>query len=205
MVVPYAEELATLMPVHEVRMRRDFTQLLTLVRAHALLHQCSRSRDPEGRITATISDYAAVHDIVQPIFAASLSAGLTPHVRETVLAVAALVVGPGATVTVSQVAERLGLTPAGAWYRIQVALNGRWLVNDETRKRQPAKLRVGEPMPKAPRLPSPNEVIETLKRTPEAVTEQEDARFNERFNQGNEGVQTEDPDDDARDAMREGA
>ena len=90
-------------------------------------------------------------------------------------------------------------------FRSQVALNGRWLVNDETRKRQPAKLRVGEPMPEAPRLPSPNEVIETLKRMPEAVTEQADARFSERFNDGNEGMQTEDPDDVARDALQAGA
>jgi len=76
-VVPFARELAGLVPVHEVRMRRDFTQLLTLIRAHALLHSGSGSGDDHGRIVATLDDYAVVYDIVQPVFAASLSAGLT--------------------------------------------------------------------------------------------------------------------------------
>jgi hypothetical protein len=40
-----------------VRQRRDFGQLLTLVRVHALLHRSSRECDAEGRIVATLEDY----------------------------------------------------------------------------------------------------------------------------------------------------
>jgi hypothetical protein len=201
-VVPFAAILADLLPNHEVRVRRDFTQLLTLVRAHALLHQHYRVRDDAKRVVADLADYDAVATIVGPVFQATLSAGLTKEVRATVQAVQALV-APGATVTVSatDVAKQLGLSPAAAWYRVQKALKGRWLVNDETRKRQQAKLRLGDPLPPSVGLPTLMEIVETLKRTSEPWATQALARFNERFNREGEPVET-DPDEAMRDALR---
>ena len=46
--VPYAEKLAGLIPPVSTRLRRDFTVLLMLIQAHALLHQANRDRDGEG-------------------------------------------------------------------------------------------------------------------------------------------------------------
>jgi hypothetical protein len=37
--IPYAKRLAQVVPVDQVRMRHDFTQLLTLIQAHAVLYQ----------------------------------------------------------------------------------------------------------------------------------------------------------------------
>jgi hypothetical protein len=51
--IPYARDLAALIPPVAVRLRRDFGALLNLIRAHAILHQASRERDAEGRIIAT--------------------------------------------------------------------------------------------------------------------------------------------------------
>ena len=48
---------------------RDFGALLTLIRSHALLHQASRSRDQNGRVVATLDDYAVVHDLVADLLA----------------------------------------------------------------------------------------------------------------------------------------
>ena len=62
--IPYAKILADLIPPVAVRLRRDFGALLNLIRAHALLHQATRERDAEGRIVATIEDYAAVRELV---------------------------------------------------------------------------------------------------------------------------------------------
>jgi hypothetical protein len=56
--VPYAGELAATIPPVAVRLRRDFGALLSLIRAHAILHQASRERDSEGRILAALEDYA---------------------------------------------------------------------------------------------------------------------------------------------------
>jgi len=65
--IPYAKALAFLVPPIAVRLRRDFGALLNLIRAHAHLHQASRERDAEGRIVATIEDYAAVRDLVASV------------------------------------------------------------------------------------------------------------------------------------------
>ena len=189
-VVPYAQALADLVPDHEVRMRRDFTQLLTLIRAHALLHQWNRARDKQDRMLATLDDYASVYDIVQPVFSASLSAGLTPEVRATVQAVATLAPGPENTVTVTAIADRLRLSPSATWRRIRGALDGRWLVNDETRKYQPAKIRLGEPMPDTPGLPTLAELVQTCKRTPQALDDSGDGRLHDRLHAGGSGTQT---------------
>ncbi len=49
-VVPFAADLAETFPHDRVRARRDFQRTVNLVRACALLHQESRTRDPQGRI-----------------------------------------------------------------------------------------------------------------------------------------------------------
>ncbi len=48
--VPFAADLAETIPPVAVRMRRDFSTVKNLVKAHALLHQATRSRDERGRI-----------------------------------------------------------------------------------------------------------------------------------------------------------
>jgi hypothetical protein len=52
--VPYAGELAAMVPPVAVRLRRDFGALLNLIRAHTILHQASQERDADGRIVATL-------------------------------------------------------------------------------------------------------------------------------------------------------
>src|SRR5262249_19036514 len=46
--IPFARELAGLIPPVAVRLRRDFPTVLALIEAHALLHQQSRERNAEG-------------------------------------------------------------------------------------------------------------------------------------------------------------
>ena len=62
-LVPYAERLDY--PARTTKDRRDNQKLLTLIQAHALLHQRSRERDGEGRLLATVADYAAIHALVE--------------------------------------------------------------------------------------------------------------------------------------------
>jgi hypothetical protein len=160
-VVPFAIALAFLIQSREVRMRRDFTQLLTLIQTHAMLHQCTRDRDADGRIIATISDYTAIRDLVAPVFAGSVSSGVTDQVRAAVTAVATMTQHQGDEVTVSALADDLGLSPSGAWYRVRRALAGGWLINLERRPHHPARLEVGDPLPEdLPVLPEPEQVLE---------------------------------------------
>jgi hypothetical protein len=89
-VIPFAEQLADRVLALAVRQRRDFGALLTLIRAHALLHRASRDRNAAGAIVATIQDYAVVRELVAELFAEGIEATVSATVRETVDAVAAL-------------------------------------------------------------------------------------------------------------------
>ena len=55
------------------------------------------------------------------------------------------------------IAKELGLEPSSAWRRVKQALDADFLINDEVRSRQPAKLHPGEPMPaETSALPHPD-------------------------------------------------
>jgi hypothetical protein len=62
--IPFAKVLAEKVPPVSVRLRRDFAAVLSLIKAHAILHQASRDRDDKGRIVATVDDYAIVRELV---------------------------------------------------------------------------------------------------------------------------------------------
>ncbi len=160
--IPYAERLGALVPARQVRMRRDFPQLLTLIQAHALLHQRQRARDDHGRIVAARADYDAVYDLAAPVFGAIAAEGVTPAVRETVAAVTQARGVSDEPVRLGQLAEVLGLDKASVSRRVGQAVKGGWLVNDEDRKGRPAKLLLGERLPEErPALPAPAEIFDT--------------------------------------------
>lgn len=85
--IPFVHQLADLVDVHAVRLRRDFGALLALVRIHAPLHQQSRDRNEKGAIVASAQDYAAVHELVQRTFAEANEQSVPTEVRQTVEAV----------------------------------------------------------------------------------------------------------------------
>jgi hypothetical protein len=68
-VIPYAPALAEVVPPVAIRLRRDFKMILTLIRAHTLLHQASRRKDADGRLIAEIADFAAVRELVADLVA----------------------------------------------------------------------------------------------------------------------------------------
>ena len=153
--IPYASALAELVPVSAVRLRRDFGMVLNMIRAHAILHAATRSRDDDGRIIATLHDYATVRDLIAETLAEGLEATVPPTVRETVTTVAALCAlqhvdeekGEIATATVSTVAQALRLDKSAASRRVKVAVDREYLRNLETGRGRPLRLTVGDPMP----------------------------------------------------------
>ena len=67
--IPYLTAVADMMPAIAVRLRRDFSQLKNLIKAHAVLHQTTREEDDTGRIIATLDDYSAVYDLIANVLA----------------------------------------------------------------------------------------------------------------------------------------
>ena len=148
MVLPYAEALSRATPAVAVRQRRDFGQLLMLVKAHALLHRASRGSDTEGRVIARIEDYEAVRELVADLFGEVAGAEVAPAVRETVDAVTKLVAEkPADTVAVVDIAEELKLDKGAASRRVRAAIQAGYLENLEPRKGRRSRIVLGEPLP----------------------------------------------------------
>ena len=82
--VPYAPTLAELIPPVSVRLRRDFPALVTLIKAHALLHAATRQHDSAGRVLATHDDYQAVRGLVSDLVSDAAEATVRDTVRETI-------------------------------------------------------------------------------------------------------------------------
>jgi hypothetical protein len=144
-LIPFAAQLAELTPPTAVRLRRDFRTVLDLIRTHALLHQATRERDPDGRIVAALEDYDIVRELVQDLIAEGVEASVPDTVRETVRVVAELARDEG--VNVAAVAKGLKLEKSSALRRVRQAQDRGYLRNEETRRGHPARLSVGDPLP----------------------------------------------------------
>lgn len=143
-IVPFAKALADLMPQPlNVRLRRDFVQLLSGVKTLALLHQRQRVPAPGGEIVATIEDYGALQELFAPSFAAIAEDLCPPIIRDMVNTI-----GPDEKdVSETELAHRLKVTKQAISPRVRRALKERWLLNDERRRGLPYRLRRGGPMP----------------------------------------------------------
>jgi hypothetical protein len=163
--IPYAVALAEHMPALAVRLRRDFMAVLTLIRAHAILHQATRSRDAEGRIVAETKDYIGVRGLVADLVAEGVEATVPVTVRETVNALGRLLAdNDGAPVSVGPVAQELKLDNSAASRRLRSAINRGYVKNLEDRRGRAGRYVLGEPMPEDLEiLPAP-EVLQPMHR-----------------------------------------
>ena len=146
-VIPYAAELAERIPPVAVRLRRDFGQLLALIRAHAILHQATRDRDAGGQIIATVDDYAVVRELVVDVIAEGIDATVAPIVRETVQAVQRLVGDGREEATLREIAQALALDKSATSRRIAAGVQLGYLRNLEDHKGRPARVCLGDPIP----------------------------------------------------------
>lgn len=146
--LPFARALAEMVPTAAVRMRRDFSMVLSLSKAHALLHRATREIDDQGRIVASIADYAAVRALVEDKLAEGLAATIPPSVRHTVEAVVELSAAGHEPVKLQQLVKRLKLDKSTVWRRVKQALASEFIKDDNAgAKGKPLLLRPGEPMP----------------------------------------------------------
>ncbi len=145
--MPYSGELAALIPPVAVRLRRDFGAVLNLIRAHAILHQASRARDGEGRITATLDDYARVRELVADLVSEGIEATVPATVRDTVEALRRLHAEASEPATIAALAEELELDKSSAWRRVRAAMDRGYVKNLEDRKGRPARLVLGDALP----------------------------------------------------------
>ena len=163
-VIPYAGALAERMGDVAVRLRRDFSVVLSLIKAHAILHQASRERDGERRVVATIADYARVRQLVSGLVSEGVEATVPKTVRETVEAVESVIDGWGKDhATNKAVSKELEIDKAAASRRVRAAVGYGYVKNLEDRKGHPARLVLAEDMPEDQEiLPSSEDLQEQI-------------------------------------------
>ena len=159
-VIPFVRQLASLMPNVATRLRRDFVSVLCLIRSHALLHQETRERDDQGRIIATIADYAAVHGLLDEIVSEAVDASVSAATRETVDAVRSLLDVGTDHVSVKRIADVLEVGRSATYDRIRRALAAGFLVNTAKPHERGLKIALGAEMPAGGEfLPSPEVLV----------------------------------------------
>ena len=163
--IPFADALADRVAAIAVRLRRDFGLLLTMIRAHALLHRAGRDRNMDGMIVATLADYAAIRSLIGDLIADGVDATVPETVRETVeavrtlLNVAAGIVAGDRTVSVREIAVHLKLDRSAASRRVTTAIDRGYLRNLEEKRGRPARIALGDAFPTDTQiLPSPEEL-----------------------------------------------
>jgi hypothetical protein len=146
-LIPFARVLADLIPAVAVRLRRDFPTVLALIEAHALLHQATRKRTPEGAVMATFDDYSAVRELVANLISQGVDATVPKPIRETVIAVSELQSETSLDVSVANLAKKLHLDKSSASRRVSSATAMGYLKNLEDKRGRPARLVTGDPLP----------------------------------------------------------
>ena len=124
-IIPFADILADKIPSDDVRMRRDFKQLLAVIKAIALLNQHHRGRDTGGAIIADLSDYRWARELLLSVFRSIVGGGITDAVRQTVDAVPE----GDAEMSEADLVRKLNLSKSTIHYRVGRALKGGWLTN----------------------------------------------------------------------------
>jgi len=140
--IPYAGYLSGSAAASAIRMRRDFSVLLGMIEASAVLHQASRKRDGYGRIIATATDYDTARDILAEAFAVSSGRKVKDTVRRAVVAVDELG-GEHSDVLVAQVARNLKRDRAHVGRGLREAADLGYLTNRETKPGRAARYRTG--------------------------------------------------------------
>ncbi len=169
-VVPFSIDLAVNVDPSNGRMKRDFPKVLELVKAHALLHQANRECDEEGRVVATLADYAAVYALLALRLAEGQTETLDEGVNEVVAAVSVLSSQHRHRegVSLHAVVEQLGgaeepprINKSTVSRRAQKALEQGYLIAPDRKPGSEHRLRIGKPRGRVrPVLPEPS----TLKR-----------------------------------------
>lgn len=139
--------MSKLVDPRALRIRRDITKIFSLIKAHAIIHQCSRKKDSDGFILASIRDYSAVYKLVSDTISSEVEASVPKTVRETVNAVENIISGNSESVTLAELAEVMKIHKSTVQRRVARAIEQGYLINEEEKQGRPAKLIIGERMP----------------------------------------------------------
>ena len=149
-----------------MRLRRDFDSLLSLVKAHAILHKATRKRDQQGRILAKFADYQVVRELAHGWIAEGAERAVSATIRQTVTAFKEIHDQGEEIATVARMAAILKLDRSAAYRRVRQCIDRGFLLNDEPfGKGKAMKISLGDLMPADQSLlPTVDQVIAHMKK-----------------------------------------
>jgi hypothetical protein len=158
-VIPFARQITAAIQPLMVRFRRDVGSLFSFIKASALLHQGQRQVDAQGRVVATVADYALAYPIFSKVMAESSGKAVPDNVRAVIKLIVERagattakptgmrfqrveVAGHAAEVTISssEIGTATGIGKWAAYRAILIAIDLGLLTNNETRRGKPFRL-----------------------------------------------------------------
>jgi hypothetical protein len=154
-VIPFARQIVAAVQPLMVRFRRDIGSLFTFIKASALLHQAQRLKDAQGRVVATIDDYALAYPIFSKVLAESSGKGVPENVRAVVKLIMERASAPASksgmrfkrvevaghvsevTISSAEIGTLLGMGKSAAYRAVLTAMDLGYLSNNEVRRSKP--------------------------------------------------------------------
>jgi len=142
-----------LLDASHTRIRRDFKQLKQLTRLNALVNQCYRETDEQGRIVATLEDYAVGRELVLDTMAKEQGAVIPTRTRVLVSKVyelleaapeTGIVNEPEVRVSQRRLSELTGIPQRTIGRAVADAVDRGFLVNEERTPKKPMRLTKGD-------------------------------------------------------------
>lgn len=161
-VIPYAKVLAEETRPSAVRLRRDFSVLISLIKIIAILYQHQREIDSNGSIVATLDDYALAYELVSAKINEGAESSIKQTIRETVDVVDKLLISDDSSLVYScidkngyrqsyvdnrTIANALGLDTSSTSRRVTQAIKLGYLENLETHRGKRSKIVLGKIIP----------------------------------------------------------
>ena len=159
--IPFVRQIVERLPKSHDRIKRDFPQLLSLIKAHALLHQVKRGR-MNGKVVADVDDYVMVRNLINESLSQGLAVAVPDSVRMVVEGVRHLL-QPDEPFSngVSQIklAEHLKRDPSVISRNVTKAIDNGYLFNVNPGQGREARLVIGEvELPSGSVLPTAEEL-----------------------------------------------
>ena len=148
-LIPFAKDLVEHLPKTHDRIKRDFPQVLSLIKAHALLHSCTREKVGKGTVVANADDYEAVRELVNQPLSQGLAVAVPEGIRLVVEGVESYLgrakSGPDAfTVSQAKLSEFLERDQSVISRNVVKAIEQGYLRNENPGQGREARLTMGE-------------------------------------------------------------
>lgn len=131
----------------DVRIRRDYMKVISLIKANALIHQLNRDVNEKGEIIAILEDYKVIYYLVNNWISYSVESSVPPNVRGVVNAVKELIEELSVdSVSCQQVADRLNINKSTASRNLTMAIESGYIKNLESKHGVKAKYVLDEPI-----------------------------------------------------------